>query len=164
MSAYYGEHVGGIQDNDIGMRAQLGRIGSRCPQSGAMVDDGHATGQRRKKQGLLGGGVAAADDGDLAADDLVTIALLLPLDTWEEEHAALFPNGVDLVPRRSPSDLILPGEWEENAHRTADQIGLWTIALAVAAIAISVALDIRRRRGAEPPPAQPLPPEISYPR
>jgi hypothetical protein len=94
----------------------------------------------------------------------VTIALLLPLDTWEAEHAARFPNGVDLVPRRSPSDLILPGEWEENAHRTADQIGLWTIALAVAAIAVSVALDIRRRRGAKPPPAQPLPPEISYPR
>ena len=57
----------------------------------------------------------------------VTIALLLPLDTWEAEHAARFPDGVDLVPRRSPSDLILPGEWEENAHRTADQIGLWTM-------------------------------------
>lgn len=92
----------------------------------------------------------------------LTIALLLPLDTWEAEHTARYPHGVDLIPRRDPTDLILRGEWEENARRTANQIGLWTIALAVAAIAISIALEIRRRRGVAPPPVPP-PPELSHP-
>jgi hypothetical protein len=93
----------------------------------------------------------------------VTIALLIPLDTWAAEHTALYPDGVDLVPRRDPSDLILRGEWEENARRTANQIGLWTIAIAVAAIVIAAALEIRRRRGVVPPPIPPAPPELSHP-
>jgi hypothetical protein len=93
----------------------------------------------------------------------VTIALLLPLDSWEAEHTARYPDGVDLVPRRDPSDLILRGEWEENARRTANQIGLWTIAIAAAAIAIAAAVEARRRRGVTPPPVPPPPPEISYP-
>jgi hypothetical protein len=38
------------------------------------VDDGHPAGERRKKQRLLGGGVAAADDGDLAVGELLTVA------------------------------------------------------------------------------------------
>ena len=92
----------------------------------------------------------------------VTLALLLPLDTLEAEHTARYPNGVDLIPERDPSDLMLRGEWEENAHRTANQIGLWTIAIAVAAIAIAIAIEIRRRRGIVPPPVPP-PPEISHP-
>jgi hypothetical protein len=93
----------------------------------------------------------------------VTIVLLLPLDTWEAEHTARYPEGVDLVPRRDPSDLILRGEWEENARRTANQIGLWTIALAAAALAIAAALEARRRRGVTPPPVPPPPPEVSHP-
>jgi hypothetical protein len=94
----------------------------------------------------------------------VTIALLLPLDTWEAEHTARYPNGVDLVPRRDPGDLILRGEWEENAKRTADQIGLWTIAIAVAAIVIAAALGVRRRRSVVTPPMPPPPPpEASHP-
>jgi hypothetical protein len=92
----------------------------------------------------------------------VTAALLLPLDTWEGEHTKRYPDGVDLIPRADASDLILRGEWEENARRTADQIGLWTIAIAIAAIAISVALDIRRRRGIVGP-AVPPPPDLSLP-
>jgi hypothetical protein len=90
----------------------------------------------------------------------VTVALLLPLDTWEAEHTARYPQGVDLIPRSDPSDLILRGEWEENAYKAARQIGFWTIAMAIAAIAISAALDIRRRRRPAPPPVPP-PPEIA---
>jgi hypothetical protein len=94
----------------------------------------------------------------------VTIALLLPLDSWEAEHTARYPDGVDLIPRRNPGDLILQGEWEENAHRTANQIGLWTIAIAVAAVVIAAALEIRRRRGApQTPVPPPPPPEVSFP-
>jgi hypothetical protein len=91
----------------------------------------------------------------------VTIALLIPLDTWAAEHTARYPNGVDLVPKRDPADLILRGEWEQNAKRTADQIGLWTIAIAVAAIVIAGAFEIRRRRGIVSPPMPPPPPEIA---
>jgi len=95
---------------------------------------------------------------------VVAVLLLVPLDSWEAEHTARYPDGVDLVPRRDPSDLILRGEWEANAHRTANQIGLWTIAIAVAAIAIAAALEVRRRRAAPRAPVPPPPPpEVSYP-
>ena len=93
----------------------------------------------------------------------VTVALLLPLDTWEAEHTARYPLGVDLIPKRSVEDLMLRGEWEENARRTAQEIGFWTIVIAGAAIVITVALEIRRRRGVESPPVPPPPPDISYP-
>ena len=92
----------------------------------------------------------------------VTIALLLPLDTAEAEHTSRYPDGVDLIPRNDPSDLILRGEWEENARRTANQIGLWTIAIAIAAIVVAAAIDVRRRRGVSPP-AVPPPPEMGRP-
>jgi hypothetical protein len=90
----------------------------------------------------------------------VTVALLLPLGTWEADHTARYPQGVDLIPRSDASDLILRGEWEENAHQAARQIGFWTIAIAIAAIAVSAALEIRRRRKPAPPPVPP-PPEIA---
>ncbi len=92
----------------------------------------------------------------------VTIALLLPLDTAEAEHTSRYPDGVDLIPRNDPADLILRGEWEENARRTANQIGLWTIAIAVAAVVIAAAVDVRRRRGVAPPGVPP-PPEMGRP-
>ena len=92
---------------------------------------------------------------------IVTIALLIPLETWEAEHSARFPDGVDLIPADDPSDLVLQGEWEQAAHRTANQIGFWTIVMAIAAIAISAVLEIRRRRGTVPPPVLPPPEAIT---
>jgi hypothetical protein len=89
----------------------------------------------------------------------VTVALLLPLGTWETDHTARYPQGVDLIPRSDPGDLILRGEWEDNAQRTARQIGFWTIAMAIAAMVVATALDIRRRRRPTPPPVPP-PPEV----
>ena len=47
VSTLYGEYFGGVQDNDIGLSAQPGNHGSRCAQSGPMVDDGHPAGQLR---------------------------------------------------------------------------------------------------------------------
>jgi hypothetical protein len=90
----------------------------------------------------------------------VTIALLLPLDTWETEHTARYPQGVDLIPRSDPGDLLLRGEWEDNAHRAARQIGFWTIAIAITAMVVATAVDIRRRRRPTPPPVPP-PPEVA---
>jgi hypothetical protein len=58
----------------LGWGAQPGDRGRRCPQPGAMLDKGHPAGQRRKKQGLFGRGVAAADDGDPAPGELATVA------------------------------------------------------------------------------------------
>jgi hypothetical protein len=90
----------------------------------------------------------------------VTIALLLPLDTWETEHTARYPQGIDLIPRSDPGDLLLRGEWEDNAHRAARQIGFWTIAIAITAMVVATTVDIRRRRRPTPPPVPP-PPEVA---
>jgi hypothetical protein len=94
---------------------------------------------------------------------VLTIALLLPLDGWEADHTARYPLGTDLIPKSDPGDLMLRGEWEENARRTAQEIGLWTIALAGAAIAVTIALEIRRRRGLRTPPVPPPPHGVSTP-
>ena len=51
--AFYGEHVGAVQDNNIGLSAQPGNNGSRCAQSGPVGDKGHVAGHRCKKQGVL---------------------------------------------------------------------------------------------------------------
>jgi hypothetical protein len=91
----------------------------------------------------------------------VTLALLLPLATWQSEHTARYPAGVDLIPQDDPSDLTLQGEWEQAAHQTANQIGFWTIVIAIAAMAITVVLDIRRGRKIVPPSTLPPPEAIT---
>jgi hypothetical protein len=90
---------------------------------------------------------------------VATALLLIPLSTWAAGHTVRYPLGVDNIPRSDPGDLFLRGEWEQNAKRTARQIGFWTIAMSVAAIAIAGALEVRRRRGIVGPPV-PLPPEL----
>ena len=89
-----------------------------------------------------------------------SVLLLIPLHTWAAQHTARYPLGVDLIPKRDPTDLILRGEWEQNARTTAHQIAIWTIVLAIAAIVITVVLDIRRRRGIVGPSVPP-PPEVA---
>src|SRR5438105_2727435 len=88
-----------------------------------------------------------------------SLVLLLPLDTWTGRHTSLYPDGIDLIPRSSTSDLYLRGEWEDTARRTAEQLGITTIVLAGLAIAIFALLEVRRRRGIVPP-VPPPPPEI----
>jgi hypothetical protein len=89
---------------------------------------------------------------------VASVLLLVPLGTWAAQHTRRYPLGVDNIAPSSPQDLLLRGEWEQNARTTAHQIGLATIVLAIAAIVITVLLEIRRRRGldaivTEPPPA-----------
>jgi hypothetical protein len=93
-----------------------------------------------------------------AAGIVASVLLLIPLGTWAAEHADRYPLGIDNIPKRSPQDLSLRGEWEQGAKTTAHQIGLVVIGLAIAAILITVALEVRRRRGIEGP-AVPPPPE-----
>jgi hypothetical protein len=86
----------------------------------------------------------------------LSIALLVPLGGWANGHTARYPLGVDLTPPGSSGDIYLRGEWEANAKRTADQLGIATMSIAGAAIAIVLLLEFRRRRGivrpAPPPP------------
>jgi hypothetical protein len=86
-------------------------------------------------------------------------ALLVPLDTWTHEHTARYPDGVDLIPASSTSDIYLRGEWEGTARHTAEQLGVVTIVLAGVAVAIFALLEVRRRRGIAPP-VPPPPPEV----
>jgi hypothetical protein len=95
-----------------------------------------------------------------------SVLLMLPLTTWAAEHTKRFPLGFDNIPRSSPSDQFLRGEWEQTAKTTAEQIGFATIGLALAAILITIALDIRRRRGGgiyvpPPPPTIAGEPDVS---
>jgi hypothetical protein len=92
---------------------------------------------------------------------LASILLMLPLSTWAAGHTKRYPLGADNIPRSSPSDQFLRGEWEQTAKTTADQIGFATIGLGIVAIAITVALEIRRRRGREFPPVAPPPLELT---
>jgi hypothetical protein len=89
----------------------------------------------------------------------LSVALLVPLGGWANHHAARFPIGVDLIaPSASGSqDIYLRGEWEANAKRTAEQLGIATMSIAGAAIAIVLLLEVRRRRGLVRPTPPPPP-------
>jgi hypothetical protein len=103
------------------------------------------------RAGVIGSAVAAIG---------ATVALLVPLDTWTARHTARYPDGIDLIPRGSTSDIYLRGEWEGTARHTAEVLGIVTITLAGLAIAIFVLLEVRRRRGV-PAPLPPPPPEVA---
>lgn len=90
------------------------------------------------------GAVAPAVAGIVAS-----VLLLLPLGTWAAEHTQRYPLGVDNIPK-GPQDQFLRGEWEATARTTAHQLGLVTIGLAIAAIVLTVLLEVRRRRGGGP--------------
>jgi hypothetical protein len=91
------------------------------------------------------------------ASIVASVLLVFPLGTWAAEHTKRYPLGTDNIPDHSPQNLMLRGEWEQSAKTTAHQIGLATIGIAIAAIALSVALEVRRRRGTEGPVVPPPP-------
>jgi len=88
-----------------------------------------------------------------------TVVLLVPLDTWTSKHTDRYPEGVDLIPKSSTSDIYLQGEWEGTARTTTEQLGIVTIVLGGIAIAAFALFAVRRRRGVLPP-VPPPPPEI----
>jgi hypothetical protein len=87
------------------------------------------------------------------------LVLLLPLDTWTSQHTARYPDGIDLIPPSSTSDLYLQGEWEGTARHTAEQLGTATIVLAGVALGILGLFEVRRRRHVAAP-VPPPPPEF----
>lgn len=78
---------------------------------------------------------------------VAAILLVVPLGSWAAQHTARYPLGVDNIPQRSPQDIFLRGEWEQNARTAARQIGFTTMGMAALAILLTGALEIRRRRG-----------------
>jgi hypothetical protein len=94
---------------------------------------------------------------------VTSVLLLLPLATWAAEHTKRYPLGVDNIPPSSPEDLFLRNEWEQSARTTAHQIGFVAIGIAIAAIVLSVALEIRHRRGIEGPTVPPPPEAVGAP-
>jgi hypothetical protein len=93
---------------------------------------------------------------------VLSILLLLPLNTWAAGHATRYPLGTDNMadgtPQKpNPTNLINRGEWEQAAKTTAREIGFVTIGLALGAIVICVLLDLRRRRGRDRPAVEPPP-------
>jgi hypothetical protein len=88
-----------------------------------------------------------------------SVVLLVPLDGWTQDHTARYPDGVDLTPQASTSDIYLRGEWEGTARHTAEQLGIVTIVLAGLAIALFALIEVRRRRHGVMP-APPPPPEV----
>ena len=88
-----------------------------------------------------------------------TLLLLLPLDTWTSRHTARYPDGIDLVPRGSTSDIYLRGEWEGTARHTAVQLGIATIVLAGLALGTFALVEVRKRRRVAAP-VPPPPPEV----
>ena len=91
-----------------------------------------------------------------------TLMLLLPLDTWTHRHTAQYPDGIDLIPHSSTSDLYLRGEWEGTARHTAEQLGIATIVLAGLALGFLTLFESRRRRHVAAP-LPPPPPEVLTP-
>jgi hypothetical protein len=94
---------------------------------------------------------------------VAAVLLLLPLGTWAAEHTGRYPLGIDNIPRKSPQDQFLRGEWEASARKTARQIGLVTIGLGIAAIVLCGALEARRRRGGAGPAVPPPPETVGAP-
>jgi len=80
-----------------------------------------------------------------AAAVLFAYLVTIPLDPWAKGHAARFPPGFDLVPDSDPSNLLLRGEWEQNAKETAVSLSHWTIGAAIGIALIAAALTLRRR-------------------
>jgi hypothetical protein len=118
---------------------------------------------------VLAGGLAMLIRSRLAAIVpavaviVASVLLLIPLGSWAAQHTKRYPLGVDNIPRSSAGDLFLRGEWEQSARATARQIGLVTIGLAGVAIALTVLLEVRRRRGLERPAVPPPPEAVGAP-
>ena len=96
---------------------------------------------------------------------VLSVLLLLPLNTWAAGHTKRYPFGYDNIPDGSPQkpnpvNLLNRGEWEQTAKTTAHQIGLVAIGLAIVAIMLTVALELRRRRGRDAPLIEPPPIEL----
>ena len=104
---------------------------------------------------LLGrAGVIATSLGSIA----LSVALLVPLGGWANGHSDRYPVGVDLIPPSLGSqDIYLRGEWEANAKRTAEQLGIATMSIAGVAIVVFGLFEFRRRRGLVPPLPPPPP-------
>jgi hypothetical protein len=107
---------------------------------------------------VLAGVVANLFRRGVYISSLVAILLALGtvhrLDRWTAHHTLRYPYGMDLIRETSTSNTLSPGQWEATARITSLSFAHWTIVLGVAAIVISLALELRHRRST-PAPALP---------
>lgn len=75
------------------------------------------------------------------------LALTHRLDFWAARHTVRYPFGIDLIRDSSNSSVLTRGQWERDAVWASRSLAHWTIGLALAAIAIALVIDARRRRG-----------------
>ncbi len=85
---------------------------------------------------------------------VLALATVHRLDHWTALHTLNYPLGMDLIGETSTSNTLSKGQWEATARITSLSFAHWTIALAVAAIVISLALELRQRRGRTAPALQ----------
>jgi hypothetical protein len=82
---------------------------------------------------------------------VIAMAVVHDAATWQRHHTARFPWGVDLIPGTiayAASNHWDPGQWEQEAHSTAVSLQHWTIAVALAAMAVMGYLRVRGLRSA----------------
>ncbi len=111
---------------------------------------------------VLTNGKIVARLGDPLGSTERAIWLLALVPPWTTRHTARYPDGIDLIPRSSTSDLYLRGEWEGTARHTAERLGIATIVLAGLALGFLALFAVRRRRHV-PAPVPPPPPEVITP-
>lgn len=81
----------------------------------------------------------------------IAIAVVHKTATWARHHTARFPWGVDLIPANQPqSNHWDPGQWEAEARDTALSLQHWTIAIALAAMAVMAFLWARQKLASRP--------------
>lgn len=111
---------------------------------------------------VLAGAVANLFRRGVYLSSLAAIVLALGteyrLDRWTGHHTLRYPYGMDLIRESSTSNTLSRGQWEATARVTSLSFAHWTIVLAVAAIVISLVLELRHRRGAA---RAPLPTETT---
>ena len=84
---------------------------------------------------------------------VIAIAVVHKINIWTVHHTLRFPDGVDLIPASDPaSNQFDPGQWELTARDTALSLEHWTIGLALASIAVTGGLTVKRRYFGRRPP------------
>jgi hypothetical protein len=84
----------------------------------------------------------------------IVMCALMPSvsNSYADDHARRFPQGLDYIVDTSPSNASSRGEWEHAAHESIVGMAEWTLVLVGLALAAALFVHVRGRRGAPVPP------------